>query len=57
MIKTRAGSNLKWNSYTGAKWAGNLYNLVPGLGYEIWVSEDLSFSYGQDCNPGLTGSV
>ena len=56
-IKARTGTNLKYTTYTGANWAGDIYNLVPGLGYEVKVSQVLSFCYGQGCNPGLTGSV
>jgi len=49
-IKKRTGTDLKYTTYNGAIWAGDIYNLVPGLGYEVKVSQALSFCYGQGCN-------
>jgi hypothetical protein len=52
-IKTRAGSDLRIATYTGgspAIWAGNMDELVPGIGYEVKVAKALSFCYGTSCN-------
>ena len=50
-IKTRTGTDLKYTTYTGAFWAGGILNLMPGLGYEVKVSQAVSFCYavGASC--------
>jgi len=48
-IKTRTGTDVKITTYTGAFWSGDIDNLVPGLGYEVKVSQVLSFCYGTAC--------
>ena len=45
-VKTRAGSNLKYSTFTGGDWAGDLVQLTPGLGYEFKVQALTTFSYG-----------
>ena len=53
--KTRAGSNVKVGTFTGhisgggAQWAGNLVQLTPGVGYEVKVSQVVTFCYGGLC--------
>jgi hypothetical protein len=49
-IKMRAGSALKYATYSGAIWAGDIDEFIPGIGYEIKVAEALSFCYGTSCN-------
>ena len=45
-VKTRAGSNLKYSTFTGGDWAGDLVQLTPGLGYAFKVQAQITFSYG-----------
>ena len=48
-IKTRAGSNLKYSTFTGKEWVGDLARLTPGIGYEFKVAQAVTFCYGDLC--------
>ena len=49
-IKTRAGNNVKYTTYTGVFWAGDVYQLTPGIGYEVKVTNESKFCYGNTCS-------
>ena len=48
-VKARAGSNLKYSTFTGHQWAGDLDQLTPGIGYEFKVAQAVTFCYGDLC--------
>merc|ERR1712194_654569 len=43
-VKTRAASDLKYSTFTGVDWAGDLVQLTPGLGYQFKVQAQITFS-------------
>ena len=45
-VKTRAGSNVEYTTFTGGHWAGGFDQLTPGLGYAFKVQAQITFSYG-----------
>ena len=45
-IKTRAGTNLGTSTFSGTSWQGDLGQLAPGIGYEVKVSQAMTFNYG-----------
>ena len=48
-VKARAGSNLKYSTFTGQIWSGNLDQLTPGIGYKFKVAQAVTFCYGDMC--------
>ena len=44
-IKTRLGSALSFTTYTGSKFEGGLTKLTPGVGYEVKVTQAVTFRY------------
>ena len=44
-IKTRLGSALSFTTYTGSKFEGGLTELTPGVGYEVKVTQAVTFRY------------
>ena len=48
-VKARAGSNIKLGTFSGHNWAGDLYQLTPGIGYEFKVAQAVTFCYGDLC--------
>ena len=48
-VKMRAGSNLKYSTFTGQIWSGNLDQLTPGIGYKFKVAQAVTFCYGDMC--------
>mmetsp|Transcript_13875 Transcript_13875/g.32810 ORF Transcript_13875/g.32810 Transcript_13875/m.32810 type:complete len:180 (-) Transcript_13875:134-673(-) len=53
-IKTRSGSDVKFTTHNGGSgafvWQGNVPRLMPGIGYEVKVTNELSFCYGNTCS-------
>ena len=45
-IKTRAGISLGTSTFSGTSWQGDLGQLAPGIGYEVKVSQAMTFNYG-----------
>ena len=45
-IKARAGTNLGTSTFSGTSWQGDLGQLAPGIGYEVKVSQAITFKYG-----------
>ena len=46
-VMTRAGNELKYNTFDGSEWAGGgVKQLTPGLGYAFKVQAQITFSYG-----------
>ena len=45
-IKTRAGTSLGTSTFSGTSWQGDLGQLAPGIGYEVKVSQAITFNYG-----------
>ena len=48
-VKTRAGSSLKFSTFSDGIWQGSLAQLTPGIGYEFKVAQVLTFCYGDLC--------
>ena len=44
-IKTRSGSALSFTTYTGSIFEGELTELMPGVGYEVKVTQAVTFRY------------
>ena len=44
-IKTRLGSALSFTTYSGSKFEGGLTELTPGVGYEVKVTQAVTFRY------------
>ena len=47
-FRTRSLSTLLTANYDGEKFQGSLTELEPGVGYEVFVAEDVTFSYNID---------
>ena len=54
-IKTRAGSSVMITTFTGDNWQGGLAQLTPGIGYEVKVSQAVTFNYGGFSDHSDTG--
>ena len=52
-IKTRAGTSLGTSTFSGTSWQGDLGQLTPGIGYEIKVSQAMTFNYGDSSDHSL----
>ena len=50
-IKTRAGGQLEFTTYTGSEFQGRLRELKPGIGYEIKVNKQVTFRYMDPSSP------
>ena len=44
-FKTRAGSSVWITTFSGTSWQGDLTELTPGIGYEVKVSQAITFCY------------
>ena len=44
-FRTRSLSTLLTANYDGEKFQGSLTELEPGVGYEVFVAEDVTFRY------------
>jgi len=41
-----AGISLGTSTFSGTSWQGDLGQLAPGIGYEVKVSQAMTFNYG-----------
>jgi hypothetical protein len=44
-IKTRSGANVRVTTYDGSTFQGGLVELKPGVGYEVKVTQAVTFRY------------